>query len=638
MSSGRKLQYALAINEAFHQMMAADRSVFLMGQGTKSPWYVGKTVQGLLDRFGKARVIDTPVSENAMTGAAVGAALAGMKPIVVHPRMDFMLYAFDPIINQAANWHYMNGGKLAVPVVIWGIINRGGEQAAQHSQALHAMFAHVPGLKVVMPATPYDAKGLMIAAIRDPNPVVYIDDRFLYKDKDIVPEDIYEVEIGKGMVKKKGVDVTVVAVSLMVREAMKAADNLAKQRIDVEVIDLRTVKPIDKDLILASVRKTGRLVVADVGWQSFGISAEIAAIVSEEAFQYLKAPVQRVALPDCPAPASSVLEKEYYKTHKDVEQAVMRSLKGKTSGGVRTASENSEFHGFGGYVKNNRFLKLMYITNNPDIARIAERNTVDRIWIDLETIGKEARQANFNSVKSQHTMQDISVIRDVISSASLLVRINPLHEGTKGEVEEVIARGADIIMLPMYRTAQDAKKFVDMVNGRAKTMLLLETIDAEKNIEETVAISGADEIHIGLNDLHIEYKMKFMFELLANGTVDVICNKITSGGIPYGFGGIAGLDEGGLLPANYIITHHYTIGSSMAILSRSFCDVNIEKDINNIELKFFEGTKKIREFEKFLWVAPPSFFKNNFIDLKERVRIINKDILTAKAIANEYKT
>lgn len=326
MSSARKLCYSLAINEAFHQMMAADDSVFLIGQGTKSPWYVGNTAKGLLDRFGGKRVIDTPVSENAMTGAAVGAALAGMKPIVVHPRMDFMLYAFDPIINQAANWHYMNGGKLAVPVVIWGIINRGGEQAAQHSQALHAMFAHVPGLKVVMPATAYDAKGLMIASILDSNPVIYIDDRFLYNDEDIVPEDVYEVAIGKGIIRKKGTDITVVAISLMAREALKAADNLAKQGIDVECIDLRTAKPIDRDLILASVQKTGRLVVADVGWKTCGLAAEISAIVSEQVFEYLKAPIKRVTLPDCPAPASSVLEKEYYTTHTDIEQAVNKVM------------------------------------------------------------------------------------------------------------------------------------------------------------------------------------------------------------------------------------------------------------------------------------------------------------------------
>ena len=162
-SKKRLLNYALAINEALSQTMAADDSVFLIGQGLKSPWYVGQTCTGLLEDFGEQRVIDTPVSENAVTGAAVGASIAGMKSVVVHPRVDFMLYGLDPVINQAANWYYMNGGKASVPVVIWGIINRGGEQGAQHSQSIHAVFAHIPGLKVVMPATPYDAKGLMAA-------------------------------------------------------------------------------------------------------------------------------------------------------------------------------------------------------------------------------------------------------------------------------------------------------------------------------------------------------------------------------------------------------------------------------------------------------------------------------------------
>ena len=175
----RKLSYALAIKEALYQMMSVDKSVFLIGQGCTSPWYVGNTTRGLLEKFGQKRVIDTPVSENAITGAAVGAAIAGMRPIVVHPRMDFMLYAADPIINEAANWHYMFGGNSSVPMVIWSIINRGGEQAAQHSQALQAIFTHIPGLKVVMPSNPYDAKGLLISAIKDENPVLYIDDRWL---------------------------------------------------------------------------------------------------------------------------------------------------------------------------------------------------------------------------------------------------------------------------------------------------------------------------------------------------------------------------------------------------------------------------------------------------------------------------
>jgi pyruvate dehydrogenase E1 component beta subunit len=326
MSSHRKLQYSLAINEALHQMMEKDASIFLIGQGVKSPWYVGNTTQDLLERFGEARIIDTPVSENGITGAAVGAAITGMKPVVVHPRMDFMFYALDPIINEAANWYYMNGGRVCVPVVFWGIINRGGEQAAQHSQAIHGIFAHVPGLKVVMPATAYDAKGLMIAAIQDPNPVVFVDERMLYRLEEPVPEEIYRVEIGKGCIRREGKDVTVVAVSLMVHEAMKAAEALVAEGVDVEVIDLRTVKPLDREMILNSVRKTGRVVIADVGWKSFGVSAEIAALMAENAFDALKAPVLRVALPDCPAPASRALEDAYYPTANDIVQAV-RKLK-----------------------------------------------------------------------------------------------------------------------------------------------------------------------------------------------------------------------------------------------------------------------------------------------------------------------
>jgi len=237
---------------------------------------------------------------------------------VVHPRMDFMFYAFDPIINEAANWSYMCGGNSHVPVVIWGIINRGGEQAAQHSQAIHAMFAHVPGLKVVMPSTPYDAKGLMISAIKDDNPVVYIDDRWLYGIEDDVPEDIYEVPIGKGILRKEGSDVSVVSISYMCQESLKAAYDLEKDGISVEMIDLRTAKPLDEEIIMKSVRKTGRLVIVDGGWKFCGYAAEIAAVVSEKALEYLKLPVKRITLMDVPAPASRTLEKAYYLTYKEI--------------------------------------------------------------------------------------------------------------------------------------------------------------------------------------------------------------------------------------------------------------------------------------------------------------------------------
>ena len=323
----RKISYGEAIREAVEQMMEKDSQVFLIGQGVTSPWYVGNTCEGLFEKFGEKRVIDTPVSEAAITGVAVGAAIAGLRPVLVHPRMDFMYLAMDQIINQAANWYYMSGGKVNVPITIRGIINRGGEQAAQHSQAIQAIFAHIPGLKVVMPATPYDAKGLLIAAIQDDNPVIYIDDRWLYNEEGEVPEEIYTVPIGKGIIRKKGKDVTIVATSYLVQEAIKAAELLKKEKIDAEVIDLRSIKPWDKNLVFKSVKKTGRLVIVDGGWKSFGVGAEISASVSENLLKYLKSPVKRVALPDVPAPASKNLEKVFYLNEKDIMKAIKEIVK-----------------------------------------------------------------------------------------------------------------------------------------------------------------------------------------------------------------------------------------------------------------------------------------------------------------------
>ena len=326
-SKKRTLAYALAINEALLQEMERDDTVFLIGQGVKSPWYVGQTCKDLLSKFGPKRVIDTPVSENAITGAAVGAAIAGMKAIVVHPRMDFMLYGLDPIVNEAANWYYMYGGAGSVPVVIWGIINRGGEQGAQHSQSLHALFAHIPGLKVVMPATPYDAKGLLTASIHDPNPVIFIDDRWMYDVEGEVPERPYEVEIGKARIMIEGSDLSIIASSYCAGQSLAAALNLSKDGINAEVLDLRSIKPLDKSAILKSIKKTGRLLIVDGGWRSFGVSAEIAAIAAEEAWGDLKHPVKRLALPDTPAPASRQLEEAYYIHQETVENAIRVMLR-----------------------------------------------------------------------------------------------------------------------------------------------------------------------------------------------------------------------------------------------------------------------------------------------------------------------
>ncbi len=328
MSSIRRLNFGQAINEALHQVMEEDPSVVLIGQGVKSPWYVGHTCDGLVARFGERRVYDTPVSENAVTGAAVGAALTGLRPVVVHPRMDFMLYAFDPIINEAANWRYMSGGAAHVPVVFWGIINRAGEQAAQHSQALHSMFAHVPGLKVVAPSTPQDAKGLMVAAIRDDDPVVFIDERWLYGEEGEVPGEVYTSPIGEATVRRGGTDVTLVCFSYLTPKALVAAELLRAEGISAEVVDLRTLKPLDIETVGGSVAKTGRAVVCDVGWRTGGIGAEIVAQIAERLWPRLKAPPVRVALPDLPAPASRTLEEAYYPGSQEILEAARALLRG----------------------------------------------------------------------------------------------------------------------------------------------------------------------------------------------------------------------------------------------------------------------------------------------------------------------
>jgi len=322
----RTLTYAQAVREGFAQLLATDPRVFIIGQGVWSPWYAGTSLKDLDKEFGRDRVIDSPVSENATTAAAVGAALAGMRPIVFHPRLDFMLLAVDPIVNQAANWSYLFAGQVHVPVVIRASINRGGEQGAQHSQAVQAFFMHVPGLKVVMPATAYDAKGLLIAAVNDGNPVMYIDDRWLYDVADAVPESMYEVPIGSGAIRRAGADISIVAASFMAREAVKAAEILAERGIDAEVIDLRSISPWDRELVFNSVRKTGRLIVADAAWKTCGIAAEIAAAVAEEAFESLKAPIARVCLPDLPAPTSLPLEKAYYVGAEEIVAAAERVL------------------------------------------------------------------------------------------------------------------------------------------------------------------------------------------------------------------------------------------------------------------------------------------------------------------------
>jgi pyruvate/2-oxoglutarate/acetoin dehydrogenase E1 component len=314
--------YREAIWEAQVQLLRQDERVFLLGEGVTDPGGIFGSTSGLVQEFGRDRVLDIPIAENGLTGVAIGAALAGMRPIFIHMRMDFLPMCMDQITNHAAKWHYMTGGKVNVPLVIRSIIGRGWGSAAQHSQALHGLFMHIPGLKVVMPSTPYDAKGLLIAAVQDGNPVLFVEHRWIYDYIGYVPEAMYTIPIGKGIIRKPGKDVTIVALSQMIYEAMKAAKVLAQEGIDVEILDPRTLKPLDDELICESVKKTGRLVIADVACQTGGVGAEIACRVAELAFQYLKAPVKRVNFPDVPTPCSPVLEEAYYPDARTIIQVV----------------------------------------------------------------------------------------------------------------------------------------------------------------------------------------------------------------------------------------------------------------------------------------------------------------------------
>ena len=265
-------------------------------------------------------------------------------------------------------------------------------------------------------------------------------------------------------------------------------------------------------------------------------------------------------------------------------------------------------------------LKLMYITNRPDVALIAEKYGVDRIWIDLETLGKEERQKGMNTVKSNHTVDDVRRIKPLLFTSEMLVRVNPWNENSEKEIEDVVTSGADIIMLPMWKSAAEVTKFLSVVDGRCRTTLLLETKEAVECLDEVLANGGMDEIHIGLNDLHLSYGMTFMFEPLANGTVEMLCEKIRKKGLPYGFGGIARLGTGDL-PAEKVIMEHYRLGSTRAILSRSFCDVSKMSDAGEIEKVFKENMEALRTYEDK--VSKMTDFKENHEEVIRNVaRII----------------
>ena len=323
----RTLTYSQAISEALVIGMRQDPKVFITGIGVDYPVGVFGTTKEALDEFGSSRVFDSPSMENALTGICIGASAMGMRPVIVHHRNDFMFLAFDQMINLAAKWRYMYGGNAGqVPIVVRGIIGRGWGQGATHSQSLQSPIAHFPGIAVVMPAMPADAKGLILSALKSPSPVVILEHRSLFDIVGEVPEGDYETPIGKANILKVGSDISVVCTSYMVVEALRAAEFLSRFGISVEVIDLRSIRPLDEETIINSVRKTGKLVVADTSWIQYGVASEIAALVAEKAFEYLRAPVVRIGMPNSPAPSSKVLEDAFYPSADSLQKTITKLL------------------------------------------------------------------------------------------------------------------------------------------------------------------------------------------------------------------------------------------------------------------------------------------------------------------------
>ena len=304
----REVTLGQAIREALAEEMRRDPRVFIMGEDVAEAGTPFKVLSGLVEEFGTSRVIDTPISEAGITGMGVGGAMTGMRPIVDIMFGDFIALALDQIVNQAAKVHYMSGGKLKVPLVVRTTLGATRRTGAQHSQSLHAWVSHVPGLKVVLPSTPYDAKGLLKTAIRDDNPVVFFEDKMMYQLKGFVPEGDYSIPFGIADIKRPGSDITIVATSSMVQIALAAAEELEKLDISAEIVDPRTTFPLDKDTLIASAKKTSRAIVMDEGYERYGVTAELAAVIAEGAFYYLDAPVKRLGAMDVPVPFSPVLE------------------------------------------------------------------------------------------------------------------------------------------------------------------------------------------------------------------------------------------------------------------------------------------------------------------------------------------
>jgi pyruvate dehydrogenase E1 component beta subunit len=341
----RALKYWQAISEATVQCMEADPSIFVAGIGVDDFKGIFGTTRAAFERFGSARVIDIPNCENAFAGITIGAAAVGKRPLVVHPRNDFMFLAMDQLINLAAKWRYMYGDQGGVPVVTRAIVGRGWGQGATHSQSLHATFGHFPGLVVVTPASPADAKGLLVSALTGSGPVIILENRALYELEEDVSEDAEPIPFGKGRVVMEGADITIVAASLMVHEAARASAMLAEHGISAEVVDLRSVRPLDEEIILASIEKTHHLVVADTSWARYGVAAEVAAVAAEKGWSSLKAPVRRVTPPDCPAPVSKPLEDAFHPNPLTIAQACLDVLRSDGALNGTVADVQAKFFG-----------------------------------------------------------------------------------------------------------------------------------------------------------------------------------------------------------------------------------------------------------------------------------------------------
>lgn len=322
----RIIRYQDALLEAQSQLLAADSRTYILGLSASAPTGIFGTTKGLAEKFGLDRVVDMPASENSMTGVALGTSLLGRRPIMVHIRVDFAILAMETLINQIAKWHYMYGGHMTAPVTFRVIIGRGWGQGPQHSQSLQAWFAHVPGLKVVMPTTAHDAKGMLISAVEDDAPVILFEHRWLYGVMGEVPEEMYRVPLDRAAVVRRGKHVTLAATSYMTLESLRAADLLQKIGIDAEVIDLRTLTPLDTATLTESVSRTGHIVVSDTGHANFGVCAEVVAAIAESALQYLKAAPRRIGLPPVPTPTTPALAEHYYPRAHNIALAAAQML------------------------------------------------------------------------------------------------------------------------------------------------------------------------------------------------------------------------------------------------------------------------------------------------------------------------